>query len=106
MWALDLTPVIEAEGKDWHFMGVFSKNREEWAVVDLACMCSSVTIVPFFDSLGPQALEYIIKQTGLTTMVTEITGLDHLFKIKPNVDSLKNLVVLDAIPEDKKARAE
>lgn len=57
---MNLSPLIHSEGKDWHFMGIFAKNREEWAVADLACMRSAITIVPFFDSLGPSALEFIL----------------------------------------------
>jgi long-subunit acyl-CoA synthetase (AMP-forming) len=41
-------------------MGIYSKNREEWAIVDLACIRSSVTVVPFFESLGSEALAYVI----------------------------------------------
>jgi long-subunit acyl-CoA synthetase (AMP-forming) len=33
-------------------MGVYAKNREEWAITDLASMRNSVTIIPFFESLG------------------------------------------------------
>lgn len=58
--ALNLNPVCQAEGKDYKFLGIFSKNREEWAVIDLACMRNSVTVVPFFDSLGPEALSFVI----------------------------------------------
>jgi long-subunit acyl-CoA synthetase (AMP-forming) len=57
---LNLSPSVHTEGQDWNFLGVYAKNREEWAVVDLACMRSSITIVPFFDSLGPQALSFVI----------------------------------------------
>jgi len=57
---LGLNPVIRAEDQDYKFMGIFGKNREEWIVVDLACMRNSVTIVPFFDSLGSDALAFVI----------------------------------------------
>ena len=53
---LELTPDIEADGKDFKFLGIFAKNREEWAVADIACIRNSITIVPFFDSLGAAAL--------------------------------------------------
>lgn len=62
-------------------MGIFAKNREEWAVVDLACMRSSVTIVPFFDSLGIDALSFVINQTELTSMCIENSSFDMLLKI-------------------------
>lgn len=41
-------------------MGIYSNNREEWAIVDIACMKSSVTIVPFYNSLGSNALIFIL----------------------------------------------
>ena len=63
-------------------MGVFSKNRVEWAIVDLACMRSSVTIIPFFDSLGPQSLNYVINQTGVTTMCVELSALKTFIDLK------------------------
>ena len=41
-------------------MGVYSKNREEWAIVDIACMRSSVTLIPFYESLGPSAVGFVV----------------------------------------------
>ena len=35
MRVLNLLPEIENEGK-WKFMGIYSKNREEWIVTELA----------------------------------------------------------------------
>lgn len=63
-------------------MGIFSKNREEWAMVDLACMISALTIVPFYDSLGMDALALVINLTELTTMCIERINLELLFKLK------------------------
>lgn len=40
-------------GKDkFKFLGIIAKNREEWAITALACLRQSITIVPFFESLG------------------------------------------------------
>ena len=76
-------------------MGIFAKNREEWAVVDLACMRSSVTIVPFFDSLGADALSFVINQTELITMCIEKSSFDLLIKVASRCKSLKNIVMFD-----------
>lgn len=57
---MGLTPVTPAEDTDYKFMGIFGKNREEWVVINLASMRNSVTIVPFFDSLGKDALRFVI----------------------------------------------
>ena len=34
--SMDLTPTIEAEGKEWKFLGIQSKNRKEWNLLHLA----------------------------------------------------------------------
>lgn len=61
MHLLDLIAEVHEDQikSNLNVLGIFAKNREEWAVIDLACMRSAVTIVPFFDSLGPQALSFI-----------------------------------------------
>lgn len=41
-------------------MGVYSKNREEWVLTDLANIKNSVVTVAFYDTLGPQAVEFVI----------------------------------------------
>jgi len=81
MISLNLCPETSGEGQNWKFLGIFGKNREEWAIADLACMRDSVTIVPFFDSLGVEALSFVINQTELTTMVIENNSLDLLIKV-------------------------
>lgn len=94
---MNLHPEIEAEGRTYRFLGIFGKNREEWIVADLACMRNSVTIVPFFDSLGPEALAFVINQSELTTMCIEKNQIDHLIKLKETkCPSLQNLVLFDA----------
>ena len=57
---MNLAPDVYHDQYTWNFLGVYSRNREEWAITDLACMRTSVTIVPFFDSLGANALEFVI----------------------------------------------
>ena len=36
--ALNLCPELYGEGRIWHFLGIFARSREEWAVAALACM--------------------------------------------------------------------
>jgi long-chain acyl-CoA synthetase len=88
MHLLDLVAEVHEPQVKAHInvMGIFAKNREEWAVVDLACMRSAVTIVPFFDSLGPQALSFVINQTEISTMCAETNGIDSLLKLREKGD--------------------
>ena len=86
-------------------MGIFAKNREEWAVIDIACIRSSCTIVPFFDSLGPSALTFVLNQTEVETMCIDAGGFDHLLKVKPECAHLKTIVTFDDLPEEKLNKA-
>ena len=66
--ALDFMPTQHMDGRDFKFMGVYAKNREEWAMSDLATIRQNGTTVAFYDTLGPAAVEFVIKQTGLSTI--------------------------------------
>lgn len=61
-------PEVEEEGQMWRFMGIYAKNREEWIFTDLAALRQSGTAIAFYDTLGPAAIEFVIKQTRLTTI--------------------------------------
>jgi long-chain acyl-CoA synthetase len=78
-------------------MGILSKNRWEWTVTELASVRQGGTTVAFYDTLGPAAVEYIIKQTELTTISCSGNYLDVLIKLKASggVPSLQNLVSFD-----------
>ena len=65
----NLAPVTQAEGKDWRFIGLQSKNRKEWYIASLANMHQNITSVSLYDTLGVDATKYILNQTELTTMV-------------------------------------
>lgn len=82
-------------------MGIHSKNREEWVTVSLAAMRQGVTIVPFFDSLGKDALSFVINQTELQTMCIEGKHFQNLIDLKTSgkIPTLKNVVLLDPVTE-------
>jgi long-chain acyl-CoA synthetase len=57
----DLVQESEHEGRVFRFIGTLSKNREELYVTDLACAMYTYTNVPFYETLGPNTVEYILK---------------------------------------------
>ena len=88
-------------------MGIFARNREEWAITDLATMRQSGTTVALYDSLGPQAVEYVVKQTLLTTISCETRYLNMLINMKNQgrAPSLVNLVSFDHFEDEVRADA-
>ncbi|KAG7377614.1 Long chain acyl-CoA synthetase 7 peroxisomal [Phytophthora pseudosyringae] len=46
-------------------VGIFSKNRYEWSVVEHSTSRMTYTLVPLYDTLGPTAVLYIINHTEM-----------------------------------------
>ena len=59
----NLAPKITNEEGTFRFISLYSKNREEWAMTDIACILSGMTSVTLYDTLGKDSIEYILDQT-------------------------------------------
>jgi long-chain acyl-CoA synthetase len=88
----------------FRFLGIISKNREEWAISNLACMRASITIIPFFESLGSDGIAYILNQTELTSICFEKRFFQIILKQQRDgkLQSVKNLICFDTIDDDMK----
>jgi len=40
------------EGEKMKLIGLFSKNRVEWGITDIACLLFNITTIPLYDTLG------------------------------------------------------
>lgn len=60
--------------------GVFSKNREEWLIFDMACNLYGITTVPFYDTLGFETISFMLDQTNLTTIFCDKGGVEKILK--------------------------
>lgn len=78
-------------------VGLWCQNRPEWQLTDLACMSQSLYSVSLYDTLGPEASEYIIRHANLTCVVTSLQHTPTLLKLKPRLPNLKIIVVLDPL---------
>ena len=73
---------ILGKNKKMKFMGFYSRTREEWKIADFSCQMDSITIITIYDTLGMNSIEYILKQTELTTILSESINLEKLLKVK------------------------
>ncbi|MBN3315417.1 ACSL6 ligase, partial [Atractosteus spatula] len=53
------------------FIGVFAQNRPEWIISELACYTYSMVVVPLYDTLGPDAIRYIINTAEISTVICD-----------------------------------
>ena len=77
-------------------MGIYSRNREEWIVGSFGCQMDSITIVTLYDTLGINSIEFIFKQTEMTTLLAEEKNLENILKIKQEnkLGNVKNIIYI------------
>ncbi len=76
------------------FVGVYSKNRTEWMLIDWACILYGITSVPLYDTLGIENLSYCFNHTQMTTLFCSGETAETLPKLK-DFGRLKNIVLMD-----------
>ena len=76
------------------FIAVFSRNRMEWTMVDLACLLFGYTLVPIYDTLGPENIPYVLNHTRVETAFCSKFSVDILLKTADH-GNLKNIVCFD-----------
>ncbi|KAF3687720.1 Long-chain-fatty-acid--CoA ligase 1 [Channa argus] len=54
------------------FIGIFSQNRPEWTISELACYTYSMVPVPLYDTLGIEAIAYIIDKAAISTVICDV----------------------------------
>uniref|UniRef100_A0A4W3I5E1 Arachidonate--CoA ligase n=1 Tax=Callorhinchus milii TaxID=7868 RepID=A0A4W3I5E1_CALMI len=53
------------------YIGVFSQNRPEWIISEQACYTYSMSVVPLYDTLGLEAIVYIINKAEISTAICD-----------------------------------
>ncbi|XP_066474917.1 long-chain-fatty-acid--CoA ligase 5 isoform X2 [Tiliqua scincoides] len=53
------------------FIGIFAQNRPEWVISELACYTYSMVVVPLYETLGSEAIVYIINKADVSTVICD-----------------------------------
>ncbi|KAJ3377928.1 Long chain acyl-CoA synthetase 7 peroxisomal [Lobulomyces angularis] len=81
-------------------IGLFSINRAEWVIGEHACYQYSYVTVPLYDTLGPEAIEYICTQTNIPLIVATADKALIALSIKEKLPTLSHLVIMDTPTEE------
>lgn len=81
-------------------VSIFSSNRLEWAITDLACQSYNLCNTVLYDTLGPHSTQYILEVMKSPVVVC---SKDHILTLinlkKKNPDTLKTLMVIISMDE-------
>ena len=98
---MNLCPLIEHADEQykqsWRFIGVMTKNRVEFSILEQASNCYGLTLVPVYDTLGPDTLNYICSQTKMTSIIASNDALANIVKsVQSGQHDLKNILLFTA----------
>ncbi|KAL1811836.1 hypothetical protein ACET3Z_021901 [Daucus carota] len=81
-------------------VGLYFINRPEWLIVDHSCSAYSYISVPLYDTLGPDAVKYIVNHADLQAVFCEPKTLNTLLSFLSNIPSVRVIVVVGGIDEN------
>lgn len=99
-----MAPLIsEWEGYSLNLIAIYSKNSLEWVLTDTACALYNLVSCPMYDTLGEDAMAFILKETNITSCFLETNVIKNLLGLieKGQNNKLKNVVVMDSLLLDK-----
>uniref|UniRef100_A0A1A8NLU0 Long-chain-fatty-acid--CoA ligase n=1 Tax=Nothobranchius pienaari TaxID=704102 RepID=A0A1A8NLU0_9TELE len=84
------------------FVGIFSQNRPEWSIAELACYTYSLVVVPLYDTLGTEAIGYIIDRAAISTVICDVPEKARLILdcISGRGKTVKTIVLMEAVDRD------
>ncbi|CEG68522.1 hypothetical protein RMATCC62417_04770 [Rhizopus microsporus] len=80
-------------------IGIWSINRPEWTIADLALAAYANYAVALYDTLGPDTVEYVINHAELETVICSGDHIADLLKLKHKLPNLKTIISMDSIDE-------
>ncbi|XP_017256122.1 long chain acyl-CoA synthetase 6, peroxisomal [Daucus carota subsp. sativus] len=75
-------------------IGLYFINRPEWMIVDHACCAYSYVSVPLYDTLGPDAVNFIINHATVRAIFCVRQTLDTLLSSLSKIPSVRLVVVV------------
>jgi long-subunit acyl-CoA synthetase (AMP-forming) len=95
-----LASSFDSEERMWNFIGIIGINRQEWVMTQAANMMAVNTTVPLYETLGLDAMKFVIDQTKLKTVFMTHKWVSKLLKMfqedtTGKMSSLQNFVVFE-----------
>jgi len=97
---LNLGSALAGRGlKKGSIVGVFSINRPEWLIIEGVCNAFGYVLVPLYDTLGPEAMQFIVTETEMSLVFASNDKFDALIKDKARYLSVQSIVLLDGVTD-------
>ena len=85
------------------FIGIYAKNRPEWVLTEVASNSFSFVNVPLYETLGVEAISFILVQTQLKVVVCDDS--EKAMQLMNSKSNLEYIIVIDNLNEEAKNKA-
>ncbi|XP_068952108.1 long-chain-fatty-acid--CoA ligase 1 isoform X2 [Petaurus breviceps papuanus] len=85
------------------YFGLFAQNRPEWVIIEQGCFAYSMVVVPLYDTLGNEAITYIINKAELSLVfVDKPDKVNFMLESVENkiTPGLKSIIIMDPFDSD------
>ncbi|XP_009477144.1 long-chain-fatty-acid--CoA ligase 5 isoform X2 [Pelecanus crispus] len=89
------------------FIGIFAQNRPEWIISEYACYTYSMVAVPLYDTLGPEAIVYIVNKADINIVICDKPQKAQVLLEnceQEKTPCLKTIILMDLFDEELKDR--
>ncbi|KAG6726716.1 hypothetical protein I3842_02G094400 [Carya illinoinensis] len=80
-------------------IGLYFINRPEWLIVDHACSAYSYVSIPLYDTLGPDAVKYIVNHAAVQVIFCVPQTLNSLLSFLFDIPTIRLIVVIGGIDD-------
>ncbi|NXW03171.1 ACSL5 ligase, partial [Fregetta grallaria] len=90
-----------------HFIGIFAQNRPEWVISEYACYTYSMVAVPLYDTLGPEAIAYIVNKADISIVICDTPEKAQILVEnceQEKIPCLKTIILMDLFDKELKDR--
>jgi long-chain acyl-CoA synthetase len=84
-------------------IAIWSENRPEWNMADLAVLAIGAIDVPIYTTQSRHHVEYILNDSKTRAIFVSAAFLDEALAMRERVESLQYVISFDAIAEGKKS---
>lgn len=89
------------------FIGIFAQNRPEWIISEYACYTYSMVAVPLYDTLGPEAIVYIVNKADISIAICDKPEKAQILVEnceQEKIPCLKTIILMDLFDKELKDR--
>lgn len=99
-----LIGLVGLKGTNEQFLGIYARNMVEWVVAEKGSLFYSMVLVPMYNTLGDQAMRYIVDQVSMEVMVLDCGASLKSFHADvlshPEGKTIKKIVLIEQNAED------